>query len=129
VNNISKVENISNSNPEFKNETDFINPIFMPISMSVSNNIISNSEPQSTTNLATATTVKNTLSLKTSTFIDKENFPQATQIKSLMKSSSFKAKPVPNFTFLEVKKSSHVLTTPKSPPLMTKSRSMHKLNK
>ncbi len=47
--------------------------------------------------------------------------------KKFTESTKFIARALPNFTCLEVKKSTHVLTTPKSPELKTKARSQSKL--
>lgn len=44
-------------------------------------------------------------------------------------SKAFSAKPLPNFTLFEVKKSSRLLTVPVSPKLKTKSRSVSYRNK
>ena len=43
------------------------------------------------------------------------------------KESQFYAKPLPQFSFKEIKKSSNKLTIPASPKLKTKSRSVSKL--
>jgi hypothetical protein len=46
---------------------------------------------------------------------------------SIQTVTSFRAKPLPNFAVMEVKKSNSNLTVPKSPELMTKIRSKKKL--
>ena len=49
------------------------------------------------------------------------------EINSKHSLNNFKAKVIPNFTLLEVKKSNRSLTVPKSPQLKTKARSVNKL--
>jgi hypothetical protein len=46
---------------------------------------------------------------------------------SIQTVTSFRAKPLPNYAVMEVKKSNSNLTVPKSPELMTKIRSKKKL--
>lgn len=57
-----------------------------------------------------------------------KNSTNNTEINPLKSTqSNFKARVLPNFTYLEVKKSNKSLTVPKSPELKTKDRSKSKL--
>jgi hypothetical protein len=106
-------ENKPSSNSNIINSNNFNNNPFIPK--------ISSTDNKENTNFFPA--AQSTLLYKVNSSNPKSNFTIS------QSHGQFKARAIPQYTYMEVKKSTHMLTIPVSPKLRTTARSQKKINK
>jgi hypothetical protein len=134
----SSNSNIINSNnfnnnpfiPKISSTENKENTNYFPAAQSTLSHKVNSSNPKSNFNLSTIKISSGTDTCSNfNTNYNIDNFNNTSTNAISQSHGQFKARAMPQYTYMEVKKSTHMLTIPVSPKLRTTARSQKKINK